>query len=118
MRVSNQLDTDGGTLTLTTRNTLYKRASDLGVLTLIQSELLYDLVNSLQLLGVSTFELQFGSKLEALADRHRLEEDIVLLHVGGESREVPAHLTPFHTIDEDLALFIKVLTDLTTRQII
>ena len=84
----------------------------------VKSELFHNLVNSLQLLGVRTLELQLGSKLEALADCHRLEEDIVLLDVSGESREVPAHLTPFHTIDEDLALFIKVLTDLTTGQII
>lgn len=44
--ISNQLDTNGGSLTLTTRNTFYERPSNLRVLALRQSQFLYDILYS------------------------------------------------------------------------
>jgi len=86
--VSDELDTDRGTLALTTGYTLDEGTADPGVLTLLELQGDDEFVYTLDLLLVSAGELESRRKLEALANRHRLEQNIVLLHVGRQSTEV------------------------------
>jgi glycosyltransferase involved in cell wall biosynthesis len=87
-------------------------------LAFVQTELLKNLVNSLHLLFVRALELELGSEFKALFDCHGLEEDVVLLHVGRESREVGLQLTPLHAVDKDVTLLVQVLAYLPPRQIV
>ena len=80
--VSDQLDTNGGTLALTTGDTLDEGATDLGVGTLVELEVSDEELDTRHLFGHGSGELQLGGELEALTNSHSLEENIVLLNVG------------------------------------
>lgn len=107
-----QLDADGTAFALSTRDTLDKWPTNLCVLALVKSELMNDFVNTFALLLFTTLELELCREVEALPDRHRLEENVVLLYVSREGGEVGVHLLFVDSIDQDLALLVEVLADL------
>lgn len=81
-RVCDQLDTDGCSFTLTAGDTLDKRTADSGIGALGQLQVVDELVDACYFHWQSAWKFEFGSELETLSYRHRLEQDIVLLHVG------------------------------------
>jgi hypothetical protein len=80
--VRDQLHSNGSTLTLSSRHSLYHVTSNLCVLALLQSQLSDDIGDSLKFFGERAGKFEFGSEFEAFSDTHGLEEDVVLLHVG------------------------------------
>jgi len=113
--IGNKFDTDGGTLSLTTRNTLNKGTTDSSVLTLREFEGGDDEVNTRHFLFFSSGQLESSGKLETLADSHGLEKDIVLLDVGGVSTEVWQGLL-FNTIYQDFACLFEVHGNFTSGE--
>ena len=116
--ISNELDTDRCAFSLSSGHSLDKGAADLSILALVKSELLNNFVNSVDLLLVRPLELELGSELEAFTHCHSLEENIVLLHVGRESREIASHLFLRDSVYQDLPVFVKPLTDLPPWEVV
>lgn len=115
--VSDELDTDGGSLTFSTRDTLDEGTTDLGVLALHQLQFVDDLLNSRHLFVVRAGKLELGSELEALTHSHRLEKDIILLdvsRVGGEVRQILL----VSSVDQDGTGLVQVLRDLSAGQVV
>lgn len=113
--VSDQFNTDGSTLALTTGYTLNEGTTDPRVGTLCQLQVMDELVDTCNFLGQSAWQLELGSKFETLPYGHRLEQDIILLDVGGQGRKV-ANLVLVLTIDHDGASLLKVLRNFTSRE--
>jgi hypothetical protein len=61
--ICDQLDTDGGTLTLATGDTLDKGSTDSRVLTLGQLEIHDELIDARYLLGKRSWQFELGSEL-------------------------------------------------------
>mmetsp|Transcript_15731 Transcript_15731/g.26536 ORF Transcript_15731/g.26536 Transcript_15731/m.26536 type:complete len:305 (-) Transcript_15731:9-923(-) len=115
--IGDELDSDRGTLALTAGDSLEEGAADEGVLALGELEVLDDLVHSLQLLALGATQLESRRKLEALAHGHRLEQYVILLHVGRQGR-VTLDLGGVHAVDLDLALLGQVLGDQSARDVV
>lgn len=116
MRIGNKLDSDRCALAFTAGHSLDQRAPDLGILALVKPQLLDDLIDPIDLLFMCALELEFGTEFEALTHGHSLEENIILLHVGRESREIASHLFFGDAVDQNLAILVQRLTDLPPRQ--
>ena len=70
VRVCDQLHTNGGSLSFSTRHSLNKRATNLSVLALVKSEFSNDLINSVDLFLMSTLEFQFSCKFKKIGRAH------------------------------------------------
>ena len=82
--IGDQLDTDGGSLTLTTGDTLDKGSTDSGIGALSQFEVGDKLPNARYLLWKCAWELELSREFETLSYGHRLEQNVILLNVGGK----------------------------------
>jgi len=100
-RVSDQLDTDGSTLTFTTGHTFNKRSSNSGVRALSKLKIVNQSIDTSNLFGQSARQLQLCGKLETFSHSHGLEQDIILLDIGRKRREIAAHLLNVLSVNED-----------------
>lgn len=117
--ISDEFDTDWGTLSLSTRDTLDKRSTDPGVGTLSQLEVHDESVDAGNFLSVSTWQFKFGSELKTLSYSHRLEQNIVLLHVGWQLREIAnTALSSTLSIDQNRTSLLEILWNFTSRQVV
>lgn len=113
--VSDKLDTNRCALALTARYTLDEGTTDASLLTLDQLEILDQLGHTRQFGFNGARELQLRSKFEALAHSHGLEQNIILLYVGGHGGEI-ANLFLGLAINRDLTCLTKIRRDLATGQ--
>ena len=114
-RIGNELDTDGGTLTLTTRDTLDERSTNSSLRAFGELKVMDELVDTSDLLRKSSRKFKLSGKFKTFSYGHCLEKDIILLHIGGKRGEVPDFLLVL-SIDQYLTSLHKVFRDLTARE--
>ena len=85
--VRDQLNSNRGALALTARNRLGQLRPDKCVLTLIQTQLFDDIVDSTSDLLSPQDELQRSSELQRFPHREVLEQSIILHDVGAKMRK-------------------------------
>jgi len=113
--VSDKLDTDGGTLALTTRDTLDERATDSCVSALGELKIVDQDVDTVDFASHISGKLELSSKLKTLSYGHGLEQNIILLHIRGKRGEV-ANVILVLAVDHDGTSLLKIGRDLTSGE--
>ena len=113
--VSDKLDTDGGTLALTTRDTLDERATDSCVSALGELKIVDQDVDTVDFASHISGKLELSSKLKTLSYSHGLEQNIILLHIRGKRGEV-ANIILVLAVDHDGTSLLKIGRDLTSGE--
>lgn len=106
--ICDQLDTDGGTLTLATGDTFDKGPTNSRVLALGQLEVVDELIDARYFLRKSSWKFELCSELQTLFYCHRLEQDIVLLHVGRQGREI-SNIFEMLAVHPDVTMLVQIL---------
>lgn len=117
IRVSDELDSNRSSLPLSPWHSLDQRTSNLCVLALIESQFRDDIIHSLNLALIVAPQLQLSCEFKTFTHSHCLEEDIVLLHIGGEGWK-SRDFVLVHAVHVDLALFVQVLRNFSTGKVI
>ena len=113
--VSDKLDTDGGTLALTTRDTLDERATDSCVSALGELKIVDQDVDTVDFASHISGKLELSSKFKTLSYSHGLEQNIILLHIRGKRGEV-ANIILVLAVDHDGTSLLKIGRDLTSGE--
>ena len=115
--VCDKFHTNRCSLSFTSRNTLYQRTSNSGVLAFVQFKSRNEIIDTGNFLCQFTWQFQLCSKLKALSYCHSLEQDIVLLNIGRIWGEV-LDLIFFDSIELDRSCLIKIFGYFSSREIV